>query len=49
MVFTCDNCHFIFDAENYLDQCPDCGKYAVRRATEEEVKELEEREKLQEN
>ena len=48
MTFACNNCHYVFAAEQYQEQCPDCGKYAVRSATEEEVKELEERKKSQE-
>ena len=48
MIFTCNNCHFIFDSEPLPEQCPDCGKYTVRPATEEEEKELEERKKSQE-
>lgn len=43
MVFTCDNCGFIFSRSTETEQCPDCGKFAVRPATEDEQKEFEQR------
>ncbi len=43
MVFTCDNCGFIFSRSEETEQCPDCGKYAVRPADEDEQKEFEQR------
>lgn len=43
MVFTCDNCGFIFSRTAETEQCPDCGKYAVRPADEDEQKEFEQR------
>lgn len=43
MVFTCDNCGFIFSRTTETEQCPDCGKFAVRPATEDERKEFEHR------
>lgn len=43
MVFTCDNCGFIFSRTAETEQCPDCGKFAVRPATEDEQKEFEHR------
>lgn len=43
MVFTCDNCGFIFSRTAETEQCPDCGKYAVRPADEDEQKEFEHR------
>ena len=43
MVFACDNCHYLFHDEQQPEQCPDCGKYTVRPATEKEVEELEQR------
>ena len=36
MIFTCDNCGFIFSRSEETEQCPDCGKYAVRKANEAE-------------
>ena len=36
MIFTCDKCHFIFSRTVEPEQCPDCGKYAVRPANEAE-------------
>ena len=42
MIFVCDKCHFIFNRTAELEQCPDCGKYAVRPANEAERQEYEE-------
>ena len=36
MIYACDNCHFLFSRTKQPEQCPDCGKYAVREATEAE-------------
>ena len=43
MIYACDNCHFLFSRTNQPEQCPDCGKYAVRKATEAERQEYMER------
>ena len=43
MIYTCDNCHFIFSRVSQPEQCPDCGKYAVRLADEAERQEYEKR------
>ena len=40
MIFTCDNCGFIFSRTEGTDQCPDCGKHAVRPANEAEQEEF---------
>ncbi len=40
MVFTCDNCGFIFSRSDETDQCPDCGKHMVRPADEDEQDEF---------
>lgn len=40
MVFTCDNCGFIFSRTEETDQCPDCGKHMVRPADEAEQEEF---------
>ena len=42
MIYACDNCHFLFSRTTELEQCPDCGKYAVREANEAERLEYEE-------
>lgn len=48
MIYTCDNCHFLFKRVSQPEQCPDCGKYAIRVATEREQQEYHERlEKMQ--
>ena len=43
MIFTCDNCGFIFSRSEEAEQCPDCGKYEVRPANEEEQEEFAQR------
>lgn len=43
MIFTCDNCGFIFSRSEETEQCPDCGKYDVRPADEAEQKEFDQR------
>jgi len=43
MVYACDHCHFLFKRVSKPEQCPDCGKYAVRPATDAETKEFFER------
>ena len=40
MIFTCDNCGFIFSRSEETEQCPDCGKYEVRPANESEQEEF---------
>ena len=40
MIYACDNCHFLFIRYSETEQCPDCGKFAVRPATEEEQTEF---------
>ena len=42
MIFACDKCHFLFSRTRQPEQCPDCGKFAVREATEAERQEYEE-------
>ncbi|WP_409967719.1 hypothetical protein RFF05_14280 [Bengtsoniella intestinalis] len=37
MVFACDHCKFLFSRTTEPEQCPDCGKFAVRAANQEEV------------
>lgn len=43
MIFTCDNCGFIFSRSEETEQCPDCGKHLVRSANEEEQEEFAQR------
>ena len=40
MIYTCDNCHFVFSRVGRVEQCPDCGKFTIRPANEGERKEL---------
>lgn len=37
--YTCDSCRFTFTRTVMPEQCPDCGKYAVRPATQSEAEE----------
>ena len=46
MIYKCGKCHYLFSSEEELTdkknshyRCPDCGKFAVRIATEAERKE----------
>ena len=36
MLYHCEHCNYDFKADQATKQCPDCGKIAVREATEEE-------------
>jgi rRNA maturation endonuclease Nob1 len=36
MIYCCDVCHFVFERIGEVDACVDCGKPAVREATQEE-------------
>ena len=36
MIYFCDYCCFTFQRAGQIDDCPNCGKPAVREATEEE-------------
>lgn len=38
-VCTCDACRYTFTADTIPGSCPDCGKPAVRPATESEIRE----------
>ena len=40
MIYTCDNCGFVFKRNEETEQCPDCGKYEVRPADDMEQKEF---------
>lgn len=35
-IFTCSACKYTFAHEGECEQCPDCGKYKVRLATDKE-------------
>ena len=37
MVYICENCHFSFERVGEVENCPDCGKMAIREADEEET------------
>ena len=44
ILYACDACKFLFESnKDNIVQCPDCGKLKVRPATEEEIKEFENR------
>lgn len=35
-VYVCDSCHYLFEADDDIDRCPDCGKQNIRPASEQE-------------
>lgn len=41
MIFTCEKCRYTFFAVAQPERCPDCGAFAVRSATEDEVADYE--------
>lgn len=41
MIYTCDNCHFLFSDSSTPEFCPDCGKQEIRTATPEEENEFQ--------
>lgn len=43
MIYACDKCRFLFKKVYEDGRCPDCGKLAVRAATEKEIEEYEKR------
>jgi len=36
MIYTCNYCHFTFSRVGKVENCPDCGKSAVREANDKE-------------
>lgn len=36
-IYHCDACRYTFEYKNLPDRCPDCGKPAVRIATDSEI------------
>lgn len=41
MYYTCENCFFTFCRSGDVEQCPDCGKYNLRPATEKEISDFQ--------
>jgi len=39
MIYTCYHCRFTFRRSGAVENCPDCGKQAVREASKEEKEE----------
>lgn len=39
LICACDHCYYLFEAPELPEQCPDCGKQAVRPANEQEREE----------
>jgi len=39
MIYTCNACRFTFYRSGEVETCPDCGKPAVREATDKEKEE----------
>ena len=36
LICACDQCHYLFEAPELPEQCPDCGKRKTRPASESE-------------
>ena len=36
-IYHCDACRYTFEYKNLPDRCPDCGRTAVRHATDSEI------------
>ena len=43
MIYICRECKFLFESNEEVDRCPDCGKMAVQEADEKEKTEYYER------
>lgn len=43
MLLICSSCKYMFESAESPEQCPDCGKYAVRNALPDEHREYEDR------
>lgn len=43
MIYVCDNCGYVFPAEEGIRQCPDCGSVFIWPASAEEAAEYEQR------
>lgn len=41
-IYHCDACNYTFESKDSPFKCPDCGKIAVKDASEEEIKEYDE-------
>lgn len=39
-LYACDKCKYLFESEEKVEQCPDCGKFEVRPATQSEIDEF---------
>ena len=37
MFFTCKDCNYTFKSAEKPERCPDCGRFAVRDATDAEI------------
>lgn len=42
-IYVCDHCKYMFESEEDIKQCPDCGKFKVRSASQPEIEEYEKR------
>ncbi len=40
-IYFCHACRYTFSSQDTPDRCPDCGAYAVRPATEEQIVDYE--------
>lgn len=41
MICHCQCCRYTFSCDSLPDSCPDCGKAAVRSATDSEIRDYE--------
>lgn len=39
MIYACDACRFLFERITESERCPDCGKFNIRPAAEDEITE----------
>lgn len=46
MLYICTSCKYLFEKAPEAGRCPDCGRFAVREANEEEKAEYEARKKI---
>lgn len=43
MIYACDACRFLFERITEPERCPDCGKFNIRPAAEDEITEYRNR------
>lgn len=43
MIYACDACRFLFERTGKTERCPDCGKFNIRPANNDEITEYKNR------